>query len=155
MSLASRGKLQNFYGAALTALNKTKSGVRLIAVGEAIERLVAECISKDATSEAVDLLAPKQLGVAARGGAKRIVHVTRIPFEAGRLKLISETRLIHSSVVISSAHQNFLIYRIVVSALICYPNHCDFNNSRLTFRLECNREIHWAHFFPWPFFLFY
>ena len=75
VNLASRGQLPIFVApvfcsATLTALNK-KTGIRHIAVGEVIRRLVTKCIAKEAFAEAVGLFGAKQLGVAVRGGAER------------------------------------------------------------------------------------
>ena len=84
VNLASRGQLASFVApafrkATLTALNKKKTGVRTIAVGEVIRRLVAKCIAKEAAIEAVEVFGSKQLGVAVKGGAESIVHATKKP----------------------------------------------------------------------------
>ena len=55
VNLASRGQLPRFVApafcsATLTALNKKKTGIRPIAVGEVIRRLVAKCIAKEAAN---------------------------------------------------------------------------------------------------------
>ena len=76
--------------ATLTALNKKKTAVRPIAVGEVIRRLVAKCIAKEATIEAVELFGAKQLGVAVRGRAESIVHATETTFE--RMKIVKKNR---------------------------------------------------------------
>ena len=83
VNLARRGQLPSFVAPAFcsatsTALNKQKTGFRPIAVVEAISRLVAMCIAKEAAIEAVELFGAKQLGVAVRGGAESIVHATEI-----------------------------------------------------------------------------
>ena len=86
IDLASRGQLPDFVApilcsATLNALKKLKGGVRPIAVGEVIRRLIAKCIARDANSKAADLFNTKQLRVAVRGGAEGIVHATRVSFE--------------------------------------------------------------------------
>ena len=86
VNLASRGQLPEFVApilcsATLTALKKLKGGVRPIAVGVVIRRLIAKCIAREANSEAADLFNTKQLGVAVKGGAEGIVHATRVSFE--------------------------------------------------------------------------
>ena len=83
---ASRGQLPSFVApafcsATLTALNKKKTAISPIAVGEALRRLVAKCIAKELAIEAVELFGAKQLGVAVRGGAESIVHAIKITFE--------------------------------------------------------------------------
>ena len=67
-----------FCSATLKAWKKNKTGIRFIAVGEVIRRLMAKCIEKEAALEAVDLFRAKQFGVAVRGGAESIVHVTKM-----------------------------------------------------------------------------
>ena len=74
VNLASKGQLPKFVtpilcSATLTALKKLKGGVRPIAVGEVIRRLIANCLARGANSEAADLLNTKLLGVAIKGGA--------------------------------------------------------------------------------------
>ena len=86
VNLASRGQLPSFVAPAfctstLTALIKKKTGIRPIAGGEVIRRLVAKFIAKEAAIEAVDLFGSKQLGVAVKGGSESIVHATKTTFE--------------------------------------------------------------------------
>jgi hypothetical protein len=64
-------------GAPLTALAKPNGGVRPIAVGEVIRRLVAKCLMARVKQSAQALLAPLQMGVAVQGGAEAIIHTTR------------------------------------------------------------------------------
>ena len=78
--LASRGQLPEnvapiLCSATVTALKKLRGGVRPIAVGQVIRRLIAKRIVREANSEAVELFNTKQLGVAVKGGAESIVHV--------------------------------------------------------------------------------
>jgi hypothetical protein len=64
-------------GAPLTALAKAYGGVRPIAAGEVIRRLVAKCLMGRVNQSAQALLAPLQMGVAVQGGAVAIIHTTR------------------------------------------------------------------------------
>ena len=50
-------------------------------MGEVFRRLVAKCISQEASSEAVDLFSSRQLGVAVKCGAESIVHATKQTFQ--------------------------------------------------------------------------
>ena len=70
-----------FRSATLTALNKRKTGLRPIDVGEVIRRLIAKCNPKEAATDAVKLFGAKPLGVDVRGDAESIVHATKIAFE--------------------------------------------------------------------------
>ena len=133
--LASRGQLPSFVAptfcsASLTALKKTKGGLRPIAVGEVFRRLIAKCIAQEASSEAVELLSPIQLGVAFKCGAESIVHATKQTFQ----KLLNEkARLIQidfKNAFNSSARSSALdaarkfVPALTPFASFCYSQHC-------------------------------
>ena len=84
--MASRDQLPSFVATAfriatITALNKRKTGLRPIDVGEVIRRLIAKWIPKEAATDAVKLFGAKPLGVDVRGDAESIVHATKKTFE--------------------------------------------------------------------------
>ena len=66
------------FGATLVALDKKGGGVRPIAVGCTLRRLVAKIAGNKVMEEATDLLAPRQLGYGVSGGAEAAVHAARI-----------------------------------------------------------------------------
>ena len=66
-----------FFGASLVALRKKSGGVRPIAVGCTLRRLVAKVASRMVRDEMEPLLSPKQLGYGVKGGAEAAVHATR------------------------------------------------------------------------------
>ena len=66
--------------ASLTALSKKKDGVRPIAVGEVLRRLIAKCLASDAKSEAIELFDSLQLGVSISRGAEAIIHSSKITY---------------------------------------------------------------------------
>ena len=70
-----------FFGASLTALNKTGGGVRPIAVGCTLRRLVTKTASMDVMNQMSEMLAPLQLGYGVGQGAEAAVHATRIYLE--------------------------------------------------------------------------
>ena len=81
-----RGKVTEFVSqalcsASLSALLKKKGGIRPIAVGEVLRRLIAKCLAKEANLEAKELFQSLQLGVGVRGGAEAIIHSTKISYE--------------------------------------------------------------------------
>ena len=81
-----------FFGASLVALRKKQGGVRPIAVGCTLRRLVAKVAGKLMSSEMADLLSPRQLGYGIRGGAEAAVHAARcylssMPSDQGLVKL--------------------------------------------------------------------
>ena len=63
-----------FFGASLVALRKKCGGVRPIAVGCSLRRLVAKVACKQVAVEMAELLAPRQLGFGVCGGSEAAVH---------------------------------------------------------------------------------
>ena len=53
-------------GATLLAVKKKNGGLRPIAVGEVLRRLTSKCLSRSVLSDAIDILAPLQVGVGVR-----------------------------------------------------------------------------------------
>ena len=66
-----------FFGANLTALRKKDGGIRPIAAGNTLRRLVCRIVSNRVTKEMGTLLQPYQLGYACRGGAEAAAHAAR------------------------------------------------------------------------------
>ena len=62
----------------MTALSKEDGGVRPIAVGLTLRRLVAKVAGFQVRDEMSDLLAPRQLGYGVKGGAEAAVHAARV-----------------------------------------------------------------------------
>lgn len=63
-----------FFGASLVALSKPEGGVRPIAVGCTLRRLVGKCASQSIREAMGDLLSPLQLGYGTPLGAEAAVH---------------------------------------------------------------------------------
>ena len=68
--------LPHLCGATLLAIRKKNGGLRPIAAGEVLCRLVSKCLATATRTTALSLLAPLQLGVGARGGCEAIIHAT-------------------------------------------------------------------------------
>ena len=66
-----------FFGASLHALKKKEGGIRPIAVGLTLRRLISKVANTWATSVCSSTLLPHQLGVGAKGGAEAIAHAAR------------------------------------------------------------------------------
>ena len=64
-------------GAPLMALVKQGGGLRPIAIGETIRRLVSKCCCEATTEDAKVIFGPLQVGVATQGGAEASVHAVR------------------------------------------------------------------------------
>jgi hypothetical protein len=63
-----------FFGASLLPFTKKDGGIRPVAVGLTLRRLVAKLASSRALVSCTAILAPVQLGVGTRGGAEALVH---------------------------------------------------------------------------------
>ena len=59
------------------ALVKAGGGLRPIAIGETIRRLVSKCCCEATTEDAKFILGPLQVGVGTQGGAEASVHAVR------------------------------------------------------------------------------
>ena len=66
-----------FFCASLVALEKKSGGVRPIAVGCTLRRLVAKLAGNMVVEDMAELLSPRQLGYGIRGGAEAAVHAAR------------------------------------------------------------------------------
>ena len=66
-----------FCGAYLHPLLKKDGGVRPIAVGETLRRLVSKCLNFAVRKDAESTLAPSQVGVGVRGGCEAAIHSVR------------------------------------------------------------------------------
>ena len=66
-----------FFGANLVAFNKKGGGVRPIAMGCTLRRLVAKCAGLLVRDEMGELLAPRQLGYGVKRGSEAAVHAAR------------------------------------------------------------------------------
>ena len=68
------GVIPHLCGASLLPCKKKNGGLRPIAVGEVIRRLVSKCAAKSVLPEALEILVPQQLGVGVPSGCEAIVH---------------------------------------------------------------------------------
>ena len=64
-------------GARLHAAAKKSGGIRPIAVGNLLRRLVGKCAATKLQDRAAAHFSPHQLGVGVRGGCEAIVHTVR------------------------------------------------------------------------------
>jgi len=67
----------HFFGATLLPFSKKEGGVRPIAVGLTLRRVVAKAAGAVASSVCTSILSPLQLGVGTKGGAEAMVHAAR------------------------------------------------------------------------------
>ena len=84
-------------GARLHAARKKDGGIRPIAVGNILRRLVSKLVSYELAFKASKKLAPHQLGVGVRGGCEAIIHTVRkIVEEAGPETSVLQADLINA-----------------------------------------------------------
>jgi len=67
-----------FFGASLFPFLKKDGGIRPIAVGLTLRRLVSKIANSCAQESCSNVLAPTQLGVGVKGGAEALVHSARL-----------------------------------------------------------------------------
>ena len=67
----------SFFGATLLPFAKKDEGLRPIAVGLTLRKLVAKAVATVTTASCISVLAPSQLGVGTKGGAEAVVHAAR------------------------------------------------------------------------------
>ena len=65
------------FGGRLIALNKKSGGIRPIAVGFTLRRLIAKCASRFAAQKLEGYFPPRQLGFGSPGGCEAAVHAVR------------------------------------------------------------------------------
>lgn len=81
-TLFAQGKMPNelapwFAGAALTPLRKRDNGIRPVAVGETLRRMISSILMKRVAAAAQEVLEPLQVGVCSKGGGEAIIHAVR------------------------------------------------------------------------------
>ena len=81
-----------FFGARLIALEKSNGGIRPIAVGCTLRRLVAKIACSSVSKEMSDYLSPCQIGFGVKGGIEAAVHaaqlfLSKLPSEDAFIKL--------------------------------------------------------------------
>ena len=145
--------------ASLTALKKTKGGVRPIAVGEVFRRLVAKRIVQEASSEAIELFSSRQLGVAVKCGAESIVYATKQTFQkllnnekAGLLQIDFKNAFnsITRSSVLDAARK--FIPSLAPFTALCYSQHSKLIFMQYATHIqseskESNKETHWGPYY--------
>ena len=73
----SADRCAGFFGIRLVALAKKSGGIRPIAVGMSLRRVVSKCCSYIGSAQLAQYFSPWQLGVGAKGGCEAAVHATR------------------------------------------------------------------------------
>ena len=121
-------------GARLHAGKKKDGGLRPIAVGNLLRRLVAKCFSSSLAPKAAELLKPHQLGVGVRGGAEAVAHAVSDAVGDDPSRWVLQNDLINAynqvdrGVVLEEVARHFP--EMLEWAKTCYdsPSHLKFGN---------------------------
>ena len=93
-----------FCGAKLHAAKKKDNGLRPIAVGDLLCRLVAKCFASAVGAKVSALLAPHQLGVAVRNGCEAVTHAVREVVDADPSSWVLQCDLVNAFNVVDRSH---------------------------------------------------
>jgi hypothetical protein len=124
-----------FCGASLFALSKKNGGIRPIAVGCTLRRLVAKVAARLVSVQAAELFHPHQLGVGVKHGTEAAVHATRCYLKHCRsfpsnailkLDFSNAFNSVHRDVVLSAVHK-------FLPSLLKFTFSCYAHSSQLFF----------------------
>ena len=129
-----------FCGASLFALSKKSGGIRPIAVGCTLRRLVAKVAVNVISCQAATTLSPHQLGVGVKHGIEAAVHATRCYLhnrvcntDIAILKLdfsnAFNSRPIHRDVILSAVHHYTPCLLKFVYSCYAEPSHLVFGEN--------------------------
>ena len=85
-----------FCGAKLHGGRKKDNGLRPIAVGSILPRLVSKCFSTALADRAAAFLSPHQLGVGVRGGCEAVTHAVRQAVEENPSSWVLQCDLVNA-----------------------------------------------------------
>ena len=128
-------------GARLHAANKKDGGIRPIAIGNLLRRLVAKCCASKLQDKAAAVLGPHQLGVGVPGACEGIVHTVRKLLEADpslfclQVDLVNAFNLVNRDAAMEAVLQNFP--EVLAWVKTCYgqPSHLLFGLVTLSSQL--------------------
>ena len=121
-------------GAILIPVKKKSGGLRPIAVGEVLRRLTSKCLSRAVQPDAIDILAPLQVGVGVKAGCEAVIHSVSHILEKPNLPLLSRwTLLIDFSNAFNSVSREhmFSSLRPTLPALSPWIEWCYYSQSIL------------------------
>ena len=124
-------------GARLHAGLKKDGGLRPIAVGDLLRRLVSKCAAAEVADKAAALFAPLQLGVGIRGGCEAIIHAARQAVNKAGDKFVMRADLINAfnvadrATALQEVAQHFP--ELLPWAITAYsnPSHLIFGSSNI------------------------
>ena len=133
-----------FAGASLVALAKKDGGLRPVAVGETLRRLVGKCLCAEVKEAARARLLPLQIGVAVPGGVEAAVHASRQWWNRNRgnrnkvfvkLDLSNAFNTLDRRALLEAVHEEFPALAPWVDW--CYARPSLLHLGKQTLRSEC------------------
>ena len=124
------------YGAILLPIKKKCGGLRPIAVGEVLRRLTSKCLSQAVHLDAIDILAPLQVGVGVKAGCEAVIHSVSHILEKQDLPALSRwILLVDFSNAFNSVSRDhmFSALRLVLPGLSRWIEWCYSSRSILRF----------------------
>ena len=126
-----------FCGARLHAAKKKDDGLRPIAVGNILCRLVAKCFASAVADKAAAYLAPHQLGVGVRSGCEAVTHAVREAVQEDpsawvlQCDLVNAFNLVDRTSMLEAVAEH--LPECLPWAISCYSqaSHLQFGNSSL------------------------
>ena len=100
-----------FCGATLIASLK-KNGVRPIAIGEVLRRLVSKCLIAATLPQAIECLSPLQLGVGIPRASQTIIHAVNIHLSSPSFDAVKPTLLVDFSNAFNSIDRSAMFSEI-------------------------------------------
>ena len=101
-----------FCGATLIASLKKNGGVRPIAIGEVLCRLVSKCLNAATLPQAIECLSPFQLGVGIPRGSQAIIHAVNIHLSSPSSDSVKPTLLVDFSNAFNSIDRSAMFSEI-------------------------------------------
>lgn len=146
-------------GAPLMALVKAGGGLRPIAIGATIRRLVSKCCCEATVEDAKVIFGPLQVGVATQGGAEASVHAVRkladeFGEDPGKIMLkvdfSNAFNLVDRTVMLAQFTRNFPACIAGFSTVTLTQPTCFLVPVCCRARPECNKATHLVRCcFPW------
>ena len=117
--------LPHLCGATLLACKKKNGGLRPVAFGEILRRLVSKCLALAALPGALSVLSPLQLGVNVKGGCEAIIHaVSHIMSSVPSTQ--KWTLLLDFSNAFNSISRQAMFEQLLDGVLLLLPTHSTF-----------------------------
>ena len=101
-----------FCGATLIASLKKNGGVRPIAIGEVLRRLVSKCLIAATLPQAIECLSPLQLGVGIPRASQAIIHAVNIHLSSPSSNAVKPTLLVDFSNAFNSIDRSAMFSEI-------------------------------------------